>query len=130
MKNQYKISTDSKPKAMELMSLFAQTTWAKKRSISGIESMLEKTEIFVVIRDEKKLIGFGRAITDGIYRALIDDIVIDENYQKKGLGGQVLSELLKKLQRVDEIFLNTGEHLEVFYKKYGFERAKGLTMKL
>lgn len=85
MKNQYKILTDSKPKATELMSLFAQTTWAKKRSISGIESLLEKTDICVVIRDEKKLIGFGRAITDGIYRALIDDIVIDENYQKKAL---------------------------------------------
>lgn len=130
MKKHYKISTEFKPTAIELMGLFTQTTWSKKRSISGVQSLLEQTYIYVVIRDEKKIIGYGRAITDGIYRALIDDIVIDENYQKKGLGGQVLSGLLEKLQGVDEIFLNTREHLEIFYKKHGFERVKCLTMKL
>ena len=130
MKNYYSISSENPPKASELLKLFNQTSWAKKRSIDGIQTLLENTQIFVTIRKDSILIGYGRAISDGIYRALIDDIVIDENYRKKELGKNVLNNLLEKLQGVDEIFLNTGEHLEMFYEKFGFERAKCLTMKL
>ena len=130
MKNNYSISSENHPKASELIKLFNQTSWAKKRTIDEIQTLLENTQIFVTIRKDNILIGYGRAISDGIYRALIDDIVIDKNYREKGLGKNILSVLLEKLQAVDEIFLNTGEHLEFFYEKFGFERAKCLTMKL
>jgi len=130
LRNHYSISSENPPKASELLKLFNQTSWAKKRSIDGTRTLLENTQIFVTIRKDNILIGYGRAISDGIYRALVDDIVIDENYREKGLGKDILSVLLEKLQAVDEIFLNTGEHLEVFYEKFGFERAKCLTMKL
>lgn len=130
MKNNYSISSEKRPKSSELQKLFNQTSLAKKRTLVGIQTLLENTRIFVTIRKNNILIGYGRAISDGIYRALIDDIVIDENYQNKGLGKNILNILLEKLNGVDEIFLNTGEHLEVYYEKFGFEQAKCLTMKL
>lgn len=127
---EYHITSENPPKASELMKLFVQTNWAKRRSIEGVRSMLAKTEVFIAIHDEEKLIAYGRAITDGIYRALIDDIVVDKDYQKRGLGGKIVSGLLEKLKETEDVFLNTGEHLEGFYKNYGFERADCLTIKL
>ena len=44
----------------------------------------------MTIRSNAKLIGFGRAITEGVYRALIDDIIIDAAYRKKGLGRVII----------------------------------------
>lgn len=126
----YQITAENAPKVSELMELFSQTSWAKTRSSAGIKSLLEKTELYIAIRDEGKLIGYGRALTDGVYRALIDDIVVDQKYRKKGLGGQIVSGLMEKLEGVEEIFLNTGNHLKGFYQKYGFEQAECLTMKL
>jgi predicted GNAT family N-acyltransferase len=130
MSSQYKISTNIPPKAEELMLLFAHTTWAKKRSVIRVRYLLERTDTYVTIRDGGKLIGYGRALTDGFFRALIDDIIIDRKYQKRGLGGQIVNELLNSLADVEEVFLNTGEHLEEFYTRYGFKRAKCLTMKI
>ena len=130
MNPSYTLTSDIPPKAEELMELFHQTTWANNRTIEGIEALLKNTNTCIVIRDNNTLIGFGRALTDGIYRALIDDIIIDKNYQRKGLGGEIVHCLLDKLLEVEEIFLNCGEHLEDYYNKYGFERADCLTMKL
>ena len=130
MNPSYTLTSDIPPKAEELMELFHQTTWANNRTFEGIEALLKNTNTCIVIRDNNTLIGFGRALTDGIYRALIDDIIIDKNYQRKGLGGEIVHCLLDKLLEVEEIFLNCGEHLEDYYNKYGFERADCLTMKL
>lgn len=122
------INTTKLPSENELKHLFVQTTWAAKREDLGIKKMLESTTVFVTIRENSKLIGFGRAITDGIYRALLDDIIVDSTYQKKGLGKVIVEQLLQQLTDVEEIFLNTRPGLEGFYKKFGFEKAKTLTM--
>ena len=115
----YVINTDKLTSATELLNLFSQTTWANKRSIEGVEDLLAKTDICITIRKENQLIGFGRAITDGTYRALIDDVIIDEKYRGEGLGGMIIKNLKEQLKEVEGIFLNTDEHLEDFYKKYG-----------
>lgn len=129
MKNPYYISSENPPKASELLNLFHQTSWAKTRSLNGVKALLDTTQIFVAVRKDDILIGYGRAISDGIYRALIDDIIIDENYREKGLGREIMSILMEKLKHVDEIILTTRAHLEEFYKNLGFQKAKGLTMK-
>lgn len=125
---QYTISKKELPGAAELVELFQQTTWANRRSIEGVTKLLQKTEVFIVIRNGKDLIGFGRALTDGVYRALLDDIIIDKKFRKQGLGGLIVKELLKELEGVEEVFLNTDDYLEAFYKKYSFKKDTGITM--
>jgi len=125
----YSISTNEAPTAKELSELFKQTTWAKNRSISDIDSLIKQSNVFVTIKIDGLLIGYGRALSDGMYRALIDDIVIDESYRKKGLGKTIMTKLLEQLKEVDEVFLNTREHLESFYEQFGFERPNTITMK-
>ena len=91
--------------------------------------MIENTTVFVTIRENSELIGFGRAISDGIYRALIDDIIVDSAHQKKGIGKVIIENILEQLDGIDEIFLNTKPDLEEFYKKFGFKKANTITMK-
>lgn len=126
----YSITTEKLPQAFELLPLFSQTTWAKDRSAEGIALLLNKTETYVVIRDNDQLIGFGRALTDGIYRALLDDIIVHEKYRKQGIGKLIVNKLLDQLKDVEQIFLTTKPELESFYKPYGFSKSKGLTMSL
>jgi len=129
---QYVVSTTKLPEAEELKTLFLQTSWAKDRTIESIQKLLKHTKIFVVIRNEdtNQLIGFGRAISDGIYRALLDDVVIDTEYRGKGFGKQIIQELLKELGDVEQVFLNTKPALEEFYKQFGFIKPKAITMSL
>ncbi len=126
----YKISTEQLPKASELLHLFSQTSWAKDRSIKGIELLLSATKTYVVIRDGDRIIGFGRALSDGVYRAMLDDIVVDVQYRKQGLGKLIVESLLHQVKNVEQVFLNTKPDLEVFYETYGFSKSTALTMSL
>lgn len=121
----FTISITEVPSEKELQKLFAQTTWAAKRKNPEIKRMLEHLTVFVTIRENSELIGFGRAISDGVYRALIDDIVVDNSYQKLGLGKVIVENLLKQLAGIEGIFLNTKPDLEGFYKKFGFKKVEG-----
>ncbi|MCF7561497.1 GNAT family N-acetyltransferase [Sabulilitoribacter multivorans] len=125
----FKINIKEFPSEEELRNLFSQTTWASKRKNQDIKKMLESLTVFVTVRENSKLIGFGRALSDGIYRALIDDIIVDNTYQKRGIGRIIIENILKQLDGIDEIFLNTKPNLEEFYKKFGFDKVSTITMK-
>lgn len=126
---EFEINITELPTEKELKNLFSQTTWASERKNMDIKKMLENLNVFVTIREDSELIGFGRAISDGIYRALVDDIIVDSSYQNRGLGKVIVTNLLSQLDGIDEIYLNTNPDLEEFYKKFGFIKVNTVTMK-
>ncbi len=123
------ISTTILPTEDELKRLFTQTTWATKRDSKDINRLLQNLNIFVVIRHDSKVIGFGRAISDGAYRALIEDIIVDIAYRGKGYGKLIMENLMNQLDEIEEVFLNTNPSLEEFYHKFGFEKSDTFSMK-
>ena len=97
------------------------TLWARKRRVKDIKKMLYHSNVVVSLWKEKDLIGFGRATTDQIYRAVLWDIVIDQDYQKKGFGTMIISSILnnKLISKVEKIYLMTTNCRD-FYIKKGF----------
>ena len=71
------------------------TSWAQNRSLKHLKKMIAKSSSIVTLWEEKTLIGFGRATSDNIYRAVLWDIVIAKDYQKHGFG-KILVDSLKK----------------------------------
>lgn len=130
MDNTITVSTTVIPSAFELKHLFNQTDWANNRTLDDIEKLIKFLGPFVTITEDNKLIGFGRIITDGIYRALLDDIIIDSNYRGQGLGNTIVEELLNLVPHVEEVYVNTSNELESFYNKFNFNASQSLTMKL
>lgn len=109
--------------AAELAELFDQADWAKGRTRSDLTALLENgTSIYVAARDDKgHLIGFARALSDGRYRALLDDVVVDHTHRGQGIGQALVQALLDQLTHVDQIALITGGTAPDFYAKFGFQ---------
>ena len=108
----------------KLHDLFkANTSWANQRRTKDIKKMISKSNIIVSAWDNKKIIGFGRATTDEIYRATLWDIVVDKNYQRLGIGGKIINLIIndKKLIQVENIYIMTTQ-CEKFYIKMGFQK--------
>jgi hypothetical protein len=68
----------------DVQRLLKQTSWASHRDIPGIEKMLENSFLTIGVWDDDRLIlrrlrSFARVLSDGVYRALIDDVVVDES---------------------------------------------------
>tara|TARA_B100000965_G_C19527824_1_gene729706 strand:+ start:659 stop:1114 length:456 start_codon:yes stop_codon:yes gene_type:complete len=108
----------------KLHDLFkANTSWANQRCAKDIKKMIAKSNIIVSAWDKKKMIGFGRATTDEIYRATLWDIVVDKNYQRLGIGGKIINLIIndKNLIQVEKIYIMTTQ-CEKFYMKMGFQK--------
>jgi N-acetylglutamate synthase-like GNAT family acetyltransferase len=120
---------DSKwPDINALILLYKQTPWANNRTSSDISLLKNNSDIVVSVYDNTRLIGFGRIITDGKYRGLLDDIIVDEQYRLMGIGRNIVNTLLGNANSIKEVFLNTGKEHQSFYEKMGFKPFTGLTM--
>ena len=98
--------------------------WAGSRSTDQLRRMLKGSTAVVSLWRGKRLVGFGRAHSDGLYRAVLWDIVVAGDLQGRGLGRQVVEALLAApaLQKVERIYLMTTKSAG-FYQQLGFERV-------
>ncbi len=114
----------------ELRRLLLQTSWAKDRGPLDIQQMLDRSQITLGVWHEDQLIGFSRVITDDLYRALIDDVVVDRAYRKQGVAAEMLEKILKRTQHVEIVMLDCDANLAGFYGKFGFKQKGGASMEL
>lgn len=105
--------------------------WAVGRNRADLETAISRSFPIVTVWDRDILIGFARATSDGIYRAVIWDVVIDDRYRKQGLGQKLVETLIShpELQRVERIYLFTT-HQKGFYERIGFQPNSSSTMVL
>ncbi|WP_291651863.1 GNAT family N-acetyltransferase [Clostridium sp.] len=83
----------------------------------------ENSHTVIFVFDDDKLVGFGRAISDGIRQAAIYDVAINPEYQGKGLGRLILNSIKEKLPECNFI-LYAAPGKEPFYEKVGFGKLK------
>jgi ribosomal protein S18 acetylase RimI-like enzyme len=106
--------------AAQMVRLFHQAPWAKDRTTEEAKEMLCHTDLTVCAWDRDVLVGFGRVLTDFVYRATIWDVIVDQAYQKQGIGAEIVQRILHhpRLQKVELFWLCTRR--PGFYEKLGF----------
>ncbi len=100
------------------------TSWAKNREMNDIKKCLANSDVIVSLWLNNKILGFGRALSDGIYRSVLWDIVIDQNHQGKGYGKLIVNSLLdsKRVKKSEKIYLMTSNRKD-FYCQIGFKEV-------
>ena len=98
------------------------TFWAKDRNKKQICQMLSHSTVVVSLWHHNQLIGFGRATSDLIFRAVLWDVAIASDHQGLGMGKLIIEAILKneKIRSVEKIYLMTTNSSE-FYKQFGFK---------
>ena len=98
------------------------TFWARGRNKEQLYKMLTNSSVIVSLWDHHQLIGFGRATSDLVFRAVLWDIVIASDRQGLGFGKLIIDAILtdKKIKSVEKIYLMTTNCSE-FYKQLGFQ---------
>lgn len=83
----------------------------------------ENSHTVVFVFDDDKLIGFGRAISDGVYQAAIYDIAVLPEYQGKKIGATIIDSILKRVPKCN-VILYASPGKEEFYDKMNFRKMK------
>ena len=87
------------------------------------QKSFENSEVTVFIRREGQMIGFGRAISDGVFQAAIYDVAILPEYQARGIGTIIIKTIMDKLSNCNFI-LYAAPGKEGFYQTLGFRKMK------
>ena len=114
--------TDGLNKLQKLLNKNA--FWAKNRTLTDLKKCLANSDVIVSLWVGNEIVGFGRALTDGIYRGVLWDIVIDQNHQGKGFGKLIIKNLLssRKIKNTKKLYLMTTNK-KIFYSQFDFKEV-------
>ena len=108
----------------EIFPLYEAVGWTNYTSNpTMLQNALEHSLFLISARDEEgNLIGFLRAVGDGFSIVYIQDIIVLPEYQRQGIGTQLLRQTLKYFNEVYQIILTTDSELKTiaFYEDNGF----------
>ncbi|HXK50379.1 MAG TPA: GNAT family N-acetyltransferase [Clostridiales bacterium] len=126
----YKIVTETDRD--QIIALYRQAGWwsnADDADISFVDRIVSGTFIFAVARDGDRIVGMGRAISDGFSDAYIQDVTVLEKYRKQGVGSGIIKLIVRTLRKrgIGWIGLISEPGAEHFYSELGFEVMKGHT---
>ncbi len=106
-----------------MKEIYRSVGW-KNHDEEKIKKIFQTSSVVAIAYDENKITGFGRALSDGVFNAAIYDVVIDKDYQNKGIGQQITENLLAQLKDISCVHLVSTSGNEEFYKKAGFRKMK------
>lgn len=86
--------------------------------------MLQHANLMISARGQGHLVGFVRALTDFSYCCYVSDLAVDQNYQRQGIGTQLLRTMQKTLGDGVMICLLSAPEAMSYYPRAGFKKAE------
>jgi len=111
------------PSLNDLQKLYDNVGWtAYTRNMPQLYRAIQKSLTVITAWHDKQLVGLLRAVGDGETILYIQDILVQQTYQRQGIGTQLVQRILVQYQHVRQIVLLTddGNQQRQFYQSLGF----------
>ena len=115
---------DAKVTAEEAINLYIRSTLGERRPIDNketFEAMLKNANLTITAWDQGKLIGISRSLTDFAYVTYLADLAVDQEYQRMGIGKELIVQTQKRLGPNCMIVLLAAPKANEYYGHIGFE---------
>jgi ribosomal protein S18 acetylase RimI-like enzyme len=115
---------DAKVTAEEAINLYIRSTLGERRPIDNketFEAMLKNANLTITAWDQGKLIGISRSLTDFAYVTYLADLAVDQEYQRMGIGKELIAQTQKRLGPNCMIVLLAAPKANEYYEHIGFE---------
>lgn len=107
----------------EMQKVYASVGWTKHAK-EIIMQIFEVSNIIAIAIVNGRIVGFGRAMTDGVFNAAIYDLIVHPEFQKQGVAKQIMEFLLEELNKVSCVHLISTTGNEGFYRQLGLKKLK------
>ncbi len=118
----YQIENDLKAK--EFIQILVHSTLGERRpvdEIERIEKMLEHGNLIITAREAGKLIGVSRSLTDFAFCTYLSDLAVHEDYQKRGIGKELIRQTKLATPQAKLILLAAPKAVN-YYPKTGMKQ--------
>ena len=99
---------------------FVNKIWPGNYDIEKTQIALSRT-INITAYDDKLLVGCLRILSDGYYFGTITELLVLPEYQKQGIGSELLQ--LAKDNTPTMLYFGAQQGIEIFYEKNGCQRG-------
>lgn len=119
-----KLSTDPKLNREQLCDLYASVGWAVYTAKSNeLERAVANSTYVVAAMSQGRLVGMARCLSDDVSVFYLQDILVRPDWQRQGVGSQLLNNCLRRFNHVRQKILLTDDEPA----QHRFYRAMGYT---
>ena len=118
----YAIETYPELSVEVFIDVLRRSTLGERRPIDDpetIRGMLEHADVIVTARADGRLIGISRAITDFSYCTYLSDLAVDEGYQRRGIGRELIRRTHEAAGRQTHLILLAAPKARGYYPHIG-----------
>ena len=116
--------SDSLPDQADYCALFESTGWNEEYKLTPEElrRAICGSWFLTAVYDGENLAGTGRVISDGVFHALIVDVIVHPEYRHAGVGTAIMRRLLDRCRtdRIRDVQLFCAAGKAPFYEALGF----------
>lgn len=105
------------------VSLYRSVGWSSAEKPEQLYRALMECHALITAWDGERLVGAGYAISDGHLVVYYPHLVVDPEYQGRGIGTGIMTRLMDRYRGFHQhTLIADGRTLE-FYRRLGFTRA-------
>lgn len=105
----------------ELTALYRAAPLGNKNAVD-VKTAFSNSRFRCLVYDGGRLVGVGRALSDGVDCSYICDVAVLPSHQGTGLGKEIVARLVDLSRGHKKIILYAVPGKEPFYRKLGFKR--------
>jgi len=119
---QYQVENDLA--ADDFIKILNNSTLGERRPVHDpvrISKMLKHANLIITARDGEKIVGVARSLTDFAFCTYLSDLAVDEAYQRKGIGIELIK-VTKSLTPQAKLILLAAPKAVDYYPHIGMKR--------
>ncbi|WP_299707805.1 GNAT family N-acetyltransferase [uncultured Pontibacter sp.] len=95
-----------------------------------IAKMYANSNLVITAWDDEQLVGIARSLTDFCYACYLSDLAVRKEYQKEGIGRQLIALTREVIGEQTMLLLLSARAAMDYYPKMGFDKVEnGFMMK-
>lgn len=106
----------------EFIDILVRSTLGERRPISDRETiagMLQNADLIVTAREDGRLVGISRAITDHHFCTYLSDLAVDQSVQRGGIGKELIRRTHEAAGLKTTLYLVAAPLAETYYPHIG-----------
>jgi ribosomal protein S18 acetylase RimI-like enzyme len=107
----------------QVIALYRSSTLGERRPIDDREcmrQMIESADLIICAWDAERLVGIARTLTDFCYVAYLSDLAVDAEFQRQGIGKELIRQTRLSLGPQTLMVLLAAPAAEGYYGRIGF----------
>lgn len=120
----FKIENDLDPD--EFRMVLINSTLGLRRPVDDpgrIKKMLDHANLIITAREKGRLVGVSRSLSDFAFCTYLSDLAVDEAYQKRGIGRELIRQTRLAAPQAKLILLSAPAALS-YYPRIGMKQAE------